>query len=146
MKNFWRPLVEGRHWSAFASKIRNIYIYSWSISFQSSLLRNCFCKRDKTLIDIFDDEDFQSSLLRNCFCKIRGTEGKSFVPRELSILVVEELLLQVLVRLLRGNKRANFQSSWLRNCFCKRIKFRVWHWKARTLSILVSEELLLQVW
>ena len=117
------------------------------------------------------EETFQSSWMRNCFCKLQTrlwrrlkTKGLSILVNEelllqgecilggllwiawLSILVNEELLLQVSTSaislsasltfnprewgtafarskwgLMSNELRKNFQSSWMRNCFCKEV-------------------------
>jgi hypothetical protein len=60
--------------------------------FQSSLLRNCFCKSNAFSYARIES-CFQSSLLRNCFCKTWYYLVQVWI-RSLSILVTEELLLQ----------------------------------------------------
>ena len=90
-----------------------------------------------------DEDSFQSSLLRNFFCKPEKIEAGDY-KNGLSILVTEELLLQVSHH--EGNqiRDLRFQSSLLRNFFCKTPSPRKRaRWKGR-LSILVTEELLLQ--
>ena len=89
------------------------------MDFQSSLLRNFFCKLVNQQFAGFPPLLFQSSLLRNFFCKLR----QPLLPKEgvckLSILVTEELLLQGFQIDTRNTNSAH-------------------------LSILVTEELLLQ--
>ena len=113
---------------------------------------------------------FQSSLLRNFFCKSKNPKRVPTPPHTLSILVTEELLLQEAKMRLVENVLELFQSSLLRNFFCKDIEsrsirivskaFNPRYWgtsfasvaqgqcfqNRACLSILVTEELLLQVW
>ena len=65
-------------------------------TFQSSLLRNSFCKFLNPNTVLVHDNNFQSSLLRNSFCKSGDFTAVETATGYLSILVAEELFLQVI--------------------------------------------------
>jgi len=86
--------------------------------FQSSLLRNSFCKQRYGVGFEINEDYFQSSLLRNSFCKEVKDMAKpeSFISFQSSLLrnsfcKTIRIYLQILETL--------FQSSLLRNSFCK---------------------------
>jgi len=91
--------------------------------FQSSLLRNSFCKEVRVHVSRFCLNSFQSSLLRNSFCKPEKRITWAYQLWQLSILVAEELFLQAPPSVdpeMLGP--TSFQSSLLRNSFCKFVK------------------------
>ena len=89
-------------------------------NFQSSLMRNCFCKYIPETDSIESVlYNFQSSLMRNCFCKHKKTHIGGILAN-LSILVDEELLLQEKTNSVTIDVYyLSFQSSLMRNCYCK---------------------------
>ena len=77
-----------REWgTAFARRIGKTYT-ALALAFQSSWMRNCFCKLRTELYDPFGTKEcFQSSWMRNCFCKsssfwLRISSTGTFNPRE----------------------------------------------------------------
>mgnify|MGYP005841308161 CR=1 FL=1 len=113
-----------------SSLLRNFFCkHSWTSAgsgeetiFQSSLLRNFFCKRGSGNVRIPPAKIFQSSLLRNFFCKAQRYHSSSRRKMFLSILVTEELLLQVALDDPVVAAMCRFQSSLLRNFFCKKME------------------------
>jgi len=113
--------------------------------FQSSWVRNLFCKIQEMMEKISSLSSFNPREWGTCFASLRvpcqfPPDFRTFNPREWGTCFARWETTGVWRRM-----RESFQSSWVRNLFCK------WRlWRRRTtplshLSILVSEELVLQV-